>query len=1516
MPISPAVIHTNAQLLSEGADPKLRDRDGWSALHCASRYGRVGSAWLLLKFGAPLTALEAHGRTARDVAKRFKRFTLEAMLDDLEDLTVPKPLTSRFGSRAGSRSGSRSGSPAGSRSGTPPTSRPGSRGGSRPVTGRGVVPLAVALDDVFGDDPEAKEARHQLEYYVPKGHAMLQAPQARSDSSNTTTTTSGGGANILVLSGGEMLASDGLNGYLPTGTAPTGAREANGIGGTLGASPSSLASSSSSSSSSSSPIKGGAPAPAVAAAVAATVVPVEASAGGPLESEDPDVLRVLRTDAKDGPREAPLSGLTEGFAEAVALNKARLPDSPREARAGVRCTSLEELRRSHEPNVPILDTGGGGSGGNDDASVGSVGSGGSVMGSLGFAGGTGPAVFHDGASLDGVLSLSAGGDTARSADDSLSNGSLDGGADGHAARALAREVRAFRKVVQQVYPRLPPSLQTRLFSREFLVECSRLFDHLDTGRAGSLDMDQMTDAVAALLLDGDTAAQFDEEGNSTSGGSGGGGGGAGGGGHRLPAEVVVQSFDSDGDGAIDRSEFIPVMRHMVVAAFLARRGGQRHLGREELPVLLEALVAAAEAEDEERAAASAAAMKAAATAEAAAAAEDEAQVAKAAAAAAAALEEEDAFVEDANGPTALLVNLSSAPRRKGSLAPPSPLVRPRGSLTSSPSSPSSPLEGLRSRTSRPGGGLQASPGGRAASVRERSPSGGSRSRSRSPSPSAFSSSQVSAQPSAAPSRAHTPPRSQSQSPSRSPSRPSSRGGGTPKGPPARAALKRIDAAASSSAPATTAAAAAAEAFRSPAAVAARKAKEKPPTRFTGARAAVVDAACGLTDRRRMRSLRQLLASPGLGLQLDGAFDGVVAAMAMSAKEHAGPESQSASASVPASVPFRVAAGSLAAVLGELPEDPLLAKYIDVVYASSHGKLASKVALPGSSAAEREATAERSARAVERGRNLALCERLALRFADLPDHEAAGEAAGDASTVASVTFDAAAGGARTGASAARASAVPSTCLSRSAFGAFMRCAVAACLAVLDHKLARHDDILARASVAASFEGRPPSHAPWTPAAAAAAAVAATATKASPTAPLSAAPPPAASPSAASDGGRSREAVERQLHGLASRRRTPAEDLWRAQLHFAEAGSAGGDGPAGLQGVCGRIVRGSALRPSWAKEHLDSLGLPTELHALLRAPEFEAACDAKFALLDDDGNGVLTYEEVMGIGCFSFFLSLVPLLGPLLGAEPGKPPPCRPPSQGAGRSAEGGEEEEKAEVEEEKADEAAAAVGGMVGGAHGSALAMVVDPVDAADAEVLCRYAWRELGRPFHDEVPAAAFPGLVVAAASLVFHLNRPRAWAADRAVRRCAAEHAALAGALAALPLHLRGWLLSTAFVGFCEDKWVALGGPAAACRSGDGGGGVGGLGVGELRPLLRALAGVDFQAPEVRRFQRIFATDQASNALGRLEFGSFMTWAVVRTFTAHEAERATNEFSKRAVARAARSFRANAGHYAPAPCH
>jgi ankyrin repeat protein len=50
------------KLIADGADPCAEDDEGWTPLHYACRYGRIGTVWLLLQAGANLQAQETqHG---------------------------------------------------------------------------------------------------------------------------------------------------------------------------------------------------------------------------------------------------------------------------------------------------------------------------------------------------------------------------------------------------------------------------------------------------------------------------------------------------------------------------------------------------------------------------------------------------------------------------------------------------------------------------------------------------------------------------------------------------------------------------------------------------------------------------------------------------------------------------------------------------------------------------------------------------------------------------------------------------------------------------------------------------------------------------------------------------------------------------------------------------------------------------------------------------------------------------------------------------------------------------------------------------------------------------------------------------------------------------------------------------------------------------------------------------------------------------------------------------------------
>ena len=55
-------------LVSKGADPSLKDNDGWSLLHCAARGGSVEIIEKLLSLGLDLDSRNSNGSTPLSVA--------------------------------------------------------------------------------------------------------------------------------------------------------------------------------------------------------------------------------------------------------------------------------------------------------------------------------------------------------------------------------------------------------------------------------------------------------------------------------------------------------------------------------------------------------------------------------------------------------------------------------------------------------------------------------------------------------------------------------------------------------------------------------------------------------------------------------------------------------------------------------------------------------------------------------------------------------------------------------------------------------------------------------------------------------------------------------------------------------------------------------------------------------------------------------------------------------------------------------------------------------------------------------------------------------------------------------------------------------------------------------------------------------------------------------------------------------------------------------------------------------
>jgi len=284
----------------------------------------------------------------------------------------------------------------------------------------------------------------------------------------------------------------------------------------------------------------------------------------------------------------------------------------------------------------------------------------------------------------------------------------------------------------------------------------------------------------------------------------------------------------------------------------------------------------------------------------------------------------------------------------------------------------------------------------------------------------------------------------------------------------------------------------------------------------------------------------------------------------------------------------------------------------------------------------------------------------------------------------------------------------------------------------------------------------------------------------------------------------------------------------------------------------IVVGVSRDRSWVLAHLHELALAPDLHKVLSDVEvYEETCSEVFLALDDDGNRVLTLEEIEEVGFTDLLLQTTPCLAHYLGGD------------------------------------------------------LVNDSSDKEDAEATCRYAFRALTRSYHDEVPYKAFADTARAAAALAFHLSQNRLAQANEVLEVAKSETSSIAQGIANLPNDVRGWLFSAQFVRFCEEKFELLlskgGGDEGKDKGDDDGEEVKAteeekknddddnekeeeedeeeevLRVDQLRAFLRSVSNVQLLTAEVCSFVNIFDHD-GNGVLSRLEFMSFVTWAIVRT--------------------------------------
>jgi len=565
------------------------------------------------------------------------------------------------------------------------------------------------------------------------------------------------------------------------------------------------------------------------------------------------------------------------------------------------------------------------------------------------------------------------------------------------------------------------------------------------------------------------------------------------------------------------------------------------------------------------------------------------------------------------------------------------------------------------------------------------------------------------------------------------------------------------------------------------------------------------------------------------------------------------------------VPGPVAATALARLLqGLLPPDPLLARYAkaarlgDKQRGGGGGGQGAAAGLAGAFAAEETQQ---------------LCEEAVERFCDLPGcclHEEAHHRTSREEPLSAVAIEevdsevgdnSSVGSLREGSEFGWA---PLDGLSKPAFRAFARFAVAQALATLDEREREHEALLDRATDLPSF------------------------------------------------GGDAEEEVEEEKGGEAGPRRSgrlssgrlapsgrtsrrvtsrrvtsgpPAtldeeaesallawgehEDDYEDDEEEEEDDGGGGVGTPksrpGSSGVGGKsrltvdrtaaLVRGVEGDPKWVARQLDpatdprlrvDLGLSPALAALLADEQrFDlGTCAATFAELDGDGNRTLTFEEINEAhfafagpggklqGFRGLLETLAPPLGAVLGSVLGEP-------SGTGGEESSGANEPSAEPS-----------------------------TDEKASEALCRHAWHSVSsRRYQMEVPQSAFADCARSAVALAWGLGKARAVSASAAIKRAAREHRQVPATLAELPPKMVEWLLGSDFVQFCEEKFQVLDVKNQNV-----------LRVEDSRRFLRSICKVPMQSNEVRRFINLFDHD-GNGELSRSEFSSFMTWTVIRKY-------------------------------------